>query len=306
MCRRTGWAGAPACSGGWAGGSGPGFSCRSSRVRRRPTRSVSRRAGSRGRMDADEVGHARTLRRSAPAEGQKAPTIARLEGRHRATAGNALRAAVLGANDGLLSNLSLIMGVAGASLAAREIVITGSPDCLPAQIHGARRVVVGAEFARTLPAADRGGSGRRSAPIPTRRGRGTRAHLPGQGTRTAQAVARGATHGKGRRGARHARAGGARHRSGELGGSALQAASPRSCCSPLARLFRSRLSSSCRDSAVVASLVASAAGLFGIGAGITVLTGRSVWMSGTRQVVVGIAASALTFGIGRLIGVSLQ
>ena len=36
-----------------------------------------------------------------------------------------LRAAVLGANDGLLSNLSLVMGVAGANLANREIVITG-------------------------------------------------------------------------------------------------------------------------------------------------------------------------------------
>jgi VIT1/CCC1 family predicted Fe2+/Mn2+ transporter len=35
------------------------------------------------------------------------------------------------------------------------------------------------------------------------------------------------------------------------------------------------------------------------------MTGRSVWFSGTRQVLVGLAAAALTFGIGRLIGVSL-
>lgn len=39
--------------------------------------------------------------------------------------GNALRAGVLGANDGLVSNLSLVMGVAGASLGADEILITG-------------------------------------------------------------------------------------------------------------------------------------------------------------------------------------
>ena len=38
--------------------------------------------------------------------------MGRLEGRHRAVGGNALRAAVLGANDGLCSNLSLVMGVA--------------------------------------------------------------------------------------------------------------------------------------------------------------------------------------------------
>jgi VIT1/CCC1 family predicted Fe2+/Mn2+ transporter len=35
------------------------------------------------------------------------------------------------------------------------------------------------------------------------------------------------------------------------------------------------------------------------------MTGRSVWFSGIRQVLVGIAAAALTYGIGRLIGVSV-
>jgi len=38
---------------------------------------------------------------------------------------NALREAVLGANDGLASNLSLVMGVAGAHLTSRAILITG-------------------------------------------------------------------------------------------------------------------------------------------------------------------------------------
>src|SRR5262249_45989760 len=36
-----------------------------------------------------------------------------------------LRAAVLGANDGLCSNLSLVMGVAGAAVDARGILVTG-------------------------------------------------------------------------------------------------------------------------------------------------------------------------------------
>src|ERR1700712_2993521 len=39
--------------------------------------------------------------------------------------GNALRAAVLGANDGLVSNLSLVMGVAGAATSAHTILLTG-------------------------------------------------------------------------------------------------------------------------------------------------------------------------------------
>ena len=40
-------------------------------------------------------------------------------------------------------------------------------------------------------------------------------------------------------------------------------------------------------------------------AAITLMTGRSVWFSGTRQVLVGIAAAVLTYGIGKLIGVSV-
>ena len=51
-------------------------------------------------------------------------TLATLEGRHRG-GGNALRAAVLGANDGLVSNLSLVMGVAGAAASEHTILLTG-------------------------------------------------------------------------------------------------------------------------------------------------------------------------------------
>ena len=58
--------------------------------------------------------------------------------------------------------------------------------------------------------------------------------------------------------------------------------------------------------AVIASLIASGVGLFAIGAGITLLTGRSVVFSGSRQVAVGLGAAALTFLVGRLIGVSLR
>jgi len=46
-------------------------------------------------------------------------------------------------------------------------------------------------------------------------------------------------------------------------------------------------------------------GLFLIGASITLFTGKSVWYSGFRQVIFGLAAAAVTFGIGKLIGVSV-
>src|SRR5258706_4325425 len=45
--------------------------------------------------------------------------------RHRGGGGNALRAAVLGANDGLVSNLSLVMGVAGAAADGNVILLVG-------------------------------------------------------------------------------------------------------------------------------------------------------------------------------------
>ena len=57
--------------------------------------------------------------------------------------------------------------------------------------------------------------------------------------------------------------------------------------------------------AVVASALASVAGLFGLGAAITLFTGRSVLFSGGRQVLIGAAAAALTYGLGLLLGVSV-
>ncbi len=60
-----------------------------------------------------------------PQGGLSGGALAQLEGRHRSAGGNALRAAVLGANDGLVSNLSLVMGVAGAEFSGRTILVTG-------------------------------------------------------------------------------------------------------------------------------------------------------------------------------------
>jgi len=45
--------------------------------------------------------------------------------------------------------------------------------------------------------------------------------------------------------------------------------------------------------------------LFLIGAAITLFTGRSVLYSGFRQVLFGLAAAAITYTIGRLIGINL-
>jgi VIT1/CCC1 family predicted Fe2+/Mn2+ transporter len=57
--------------------------------------------------------------------------------------------------------------------------------------------------------------------------------------------------------------------------------------------------------AVGVSVGVSALTLFLIGAAITLLTGRSIWYSGMRQLVIGLAAAALVYGVGRLLGVTL-
>jgi VIT1/CCC1 family predicted Fe2+/Mn2+ transporter len=57
--------------------------------------------------------------------------------------------------------------------------------------------------------------------------------------------------------------------------------------------------------AILSSVAVSTIGLFLIGSVITLFTGKSILFSGTRQVLFGLAAAAVTFGIGKLIGVSL-
>src|SRR3954469_1113816 len=51
--------------------------------------------------------------------------IARSEGRHRAEIGGVLRAAVFGVNDGLVSNFSLVMGVAGGTSDNSIVLLAG-------------------------------------------------------------------------------------------------------------------------------------------------------------------------------------
>jgi VIT1/CCC1 family predicted Fe2+/Mn2+ transporter/rubrerythrin len=56
---------------------------------------------------------------------------------------------------------------------------------------------------------------------------------------------------------------------------------------------------------VAVSIALSLAAMFGVGVGVSLLTGRSALFSGFRQVVIGAAAAAVTFLVGRLIGVNV-
>jgi VIT1/CCC1 family predicted Fe2+/Mn2+ transporter len=53
------------------------------------------------------------------------------------------------------------------------------------------------------------------------------------------------------------------------------------------------------------SLGLSLAALFAVGAGVSLLTGRSLLFSGMRQVLIGSGAAAVTYLVGRAIGVAV-
>jgi len=93
----------------------------------------------------------------------------------------------------------------------------------------------------------------------------------------------------------------------ELGGSAWQAAITSfflfaiGAIVPVSPFFFTDL-----QTGVVMSVIFSTLALFIIGAAITLFTGRSVLVSGTRQVVFGLIAAALVYGVGKLVGVSIS
>jgi hypothetical protein len=115
-------------------------------------------------ISAEERGHAAVVQELARGSGSSTITgadIARAEPWHRGASGNNLRAAVLGANDGLVSNFCLTMAVAGAGTENRIILLTG----LAGLIAGACSMALGEWLSVTDARAARAG-----------------ADLPGQGS----------------------------------------------------------------------------------------------------------------------------
>ena len=68
---------------------------------------------------------------SPPAAGHAMPTsLEQVGARHRSAIGGSLRAAVFGVNDGLISNASLVLGVAGAGVSSTTVLTTGAAGLL--------------------------------------------------------------------------------------------------------------------------------------------------------------------------------
>jgi VIT1/CCC1 family predicted Fe2+/Mn2+ transporter len=256
------------------------------------------------RMPAEERSHARLLRSLSGGSGVEGAALGRLEGRHRAASGNALRAAVLGANDGLLSNFSLVMGVAGAQVSANTVLITGLAGLLAGAGSMAMGEWVSVQSARELAGHQLEIEAREIDEIPDEEREELALIYEAKGLEADQAGRLAERQIADRSTALDTLA---REELGidpdELGGSPVVAAGTSfalfavGAIVPVAPFFL--LSGA---AAVVVSAALSAAGLFTIGALITVFTGRGALFSGGRQVVIGGAAAALTYVVGLGIG----
>ncbi len=259
-------------------------------------------------LDAEERSHARVLRlMSGVPGGFEGSQVARMEGRHRTAGGNALRAAVLGANDGLVSNLSLVMGVAGAAMAARSILITG----LAGLLAGAGSMALGewlsVKSSRELYEHQIATEEAELIAAPEEEKEELALIYQSRGLDEARALDLAEQMMSNHETALDTLA---REELGinpeELGGSAWEAAitsfflfAVGAIIPVIPYFFTSGMD------AVAWSVGFSTIGLFAIGSAITLFTGRPVILSGGRQVVFGLTAAALVYGIGRLVGVSL-
>ena len=255
-----------------------------------------------------ERSHARILETIAgrPSAGVPGPMLGRIEGRHR-SGGNALRAAVLGANDGLVSNLSLVTGVAGAVVDTHTLLITGLAGLVAGACSMAMGEWLSVNSARELYQKQISTEAAELEQSPDEEKEEIILIYQAKGVPEAQARALADQLMSNKDTALDTLV---REELGidpnDLGGSAWGAAASSFCLFAIGAIFPIIgflfLSGSI---AIIVGIASSCVALFAIGAGTSLFTGRGVVFSGLRQIGIGLGAAAITFGIGRLIGVSL-
>ncbi len=256
-----------------------------------------------------ERSHARIVAAMArPASGGlSGSALASIEGRHRSVGGNALRAAVLGANDGLVSNLSREMGVAGAALSGTSILVTGLAGLLAGACSMAMGEWLSVTSARELAQAQIAVEADELAQFPEEEKQELALIYQAKGLSAAQAQLLADRLFADKNTALDTLA---REELGidpaELGGSPWVAAATSftlfaaGAVFPVVPFFFTA-----GAAAIAASLALSAVVMFAIGAGTTLFTGRGAVFSGVRQLAIGLAAAGVTFALGRLIGTAI-
>ncbi|HQW43360.1 MAG: VIT1/CCC1 transporter family protein [Chitinophagaceae bacterium] len=255
-----------------------------------------------------ETSHVKILRSILEKEEKVTGTqLSRFEKKHRSVGGNAIRAAVLGGNDGLVSNFSLIMGIAGATAGQEGVLLAGLAGLLAGALSMSLGEWISVKSSQELYENQMQIEMEELETNPEGEKKELALIYIAKGIPEEQAHAMAAEIMKDTKLAHEVLV---KEELGinaeELKGSAVEAAvysfimfAIGAVIPVIPFMFTNGMQ------AILISVSVSAAGLFLIGAAITLFTGKNVWFSGFRQVVFGLAAAAITFGIGKLIGVSI-
>jgi VIT1/CCC1 family predicted Fe2+/Mn2+ transporter len=265
-------------------------------------------------LSAQEQQHAAIVQsivsgKMPPRDESRIAQIATAESWHRGvTSGNDLRAAVLGANDGLVSNFCLIMGVAGAGTANRTILLTG----LAGLVAGACSMALGEwlsvtnarELARTQIAKE--ADELEHSPDAERHELALIYEAKGVEASEARRIAAQIMRDKDK-----ALDTLTREELGidpkELGGNPWTAAAVSFLLFATGAAFPTvPFLWAAGYAAIAQSVLLSAIGLAAVGVFTSLFNGRSALFSAFRQIVIGLVAAAFTAGAGRLLGVSIS
>jgi len=255
-------------------------------------------------MAMDERGHARTLAKLIEG-GKPEPRrqIATRERWHRGDRSGAVRAAVFGISDGLVSNTALVMGFAGSGSSRGATLLAGIAGLLAGSFSMAageyvsmsgQREMYEREISLEAQELEENPEEERSELVLLYRAKGLSRAEADRVAERVMADRQVALDTLARE---------------ELG------LDPDALGSPWSAAFSSLIAFAVGafvvvlpylitggTAALVTAIVLFGVALFAVGAGIGVLNGRSALRSGLRQVVVGALAAGITFGIGRLIG----
>ena len=228
--------------------------------------------------------------------------------RHRSvTGGNNLRAAVFGVNDGLVSNVSLILGVAGAGASGSVILTSGLAGLLAGSLSMAAGEYVSVRSQREMYEYQIGLERDELAEYPAEEAEELALIYQARGLELEQARAI-AT--RLMASPEHALNTLARE---ELGLNPDDLASPWSAAifsfcafgsGALLPLIPFLFHAVGRD-AIAWSAGLTGIALFGVGMALSLFSGRSAWRGGVRMLLIGAAAAACTFGLGHALGTVL-
>jgi VIT1/CCC1 family predicted Fe2+/Mn2+ transporter len=224
--------------------------------------------------------------------------------RHRDVTGGWLRPAVFGVSDGLVSNLSLVAGVSGADATPRFVLLAGLAGLFAGAFSMATGEFVSVRSQQELADAEIALERAELVRVPEAEEAELAAIYRGRGL--TPELARQVAHEL----SRDPEVAWRVHAREELG------IDPDNLPSPWTAAFASFVAFALGalvpllaylvdlgDSSFVVAAVASAASLFGVGAFVSRFTGRSLWFSGSRQLLLGAVAAVVTFAVGTAVGI---